>query len=604
MTTRTTSPIADLFASPPPKLYRGVRCSSRYLTMRDGVQIAVDIMLPADAPADTRLPAIMIMARYWRSLELRVPDQPGKAWIGPREPIADDLIPRGFAFVVVDVRGTGASTGVCRYPWSPEEIADYREVVTWVQAQPWCSGNIGATGISYEGSTALRVTATGVPGIKGVIPQEIEYDVYTDIACPGGIFNESFIRAWHESNHKLDNHKPSSLFPFTGRLFTKGVRPVDADKKTRTLLAQSLRDHQANTDVFQAMSGIVYRDDSFGSTGVTLDDFSIFPLSAGIEASGAALFSWGSWLDGASAAAALRTYNTYSNPQIAVIGAWKHEMTHDGSPFNKPGGKPNPEHAHHWEAAAQFFDRTLRQEQPPQGKRLYYYTLAEDTWKSTEAFQLPQTQMTTWYLQAQHRLAITPPPADHAPDRYQVDFRATTGKTNRWQTQMARPVIYRDRANEDRRLLTYTSEPLAQDMEITGYPVLTLHVASSEADGAFFVYLEDVDEQGVVCYITEGQLRGMHRQLSDEPASYWTGMPNHSFKRADAAPLPPGEVVSLTIGLQPTSVLIRRGHCIRVALAGADADTFARIPAQGNPTWQVWHTLARPSAIALPVIPR
>lgn len=63
---------------------------------------------------------------------------------------------------------------------------------------------------------------------------------------------------------------------------------------------------------------------------------------------------------------------------------------------------------------------------------------------------------------------------------------------------MAKPLVYPDRAREDRRLLTYTSAPLECDIEITGYPIVTMYAASTEADSAFFVYLEDVDEKGVV----------------------------------------------------------------------------------------------------------
>ncbi|MBL8160492.1 MAG: CocE/NonD family hydrolase, partial [Anaerolineae bacterium] len=217
-------------------------------------------------------------------------------------------------------------------------------------------------------------------------------------------------------------------------------------------------------------------------------------------------------------------------------------------------------------------------------------------------FPLPNSDMQTWYFQAQRGLAPTAPAGSTEPDTYQVDFSATTGKTNRWQTQMARPLVYRDRAPQDRRLLTYTSAPLEHDIEITGYPVVTLHVASSEEDGAFFVYLEDVDEQGVVRYITEGQLRGIHRKLAATPAPYWSGMPYRSFRRADAAPLPRGERVELTFGLQPTSALIRRGHAIRVAIAGADSETFARIPAQGAPTWQVFRSAIAASCIRLPIV--
>ena len=81
-------------------------------------------------------------------------------------------------------------------------------------------------------------------------------------------------------------------------------------------------------------------------------------------------------------------------------------------------------------------------------------------------------------------------------------------------------------------------------------------------------------------------------------------MPTRTFSRAAAAPLPVGETVEITIGLQPTSVLVRQGQRLRVALAGADKDTFARIPAQGPVTWQVSRSQAQASFIQLPIIPR
>lgn len=595
--------LTSLFKNPPEKRYKGVKSTSLYQEMRDGTQIAVDVLLPADAAPEARLPTVMIMARYWRSMELRIPNPPNRAPIGPREPLADDLIARGFAVVIVDGRGSGASTGVSRYPWWKDELADYGEITAWVTQQPWSNGNIGAVGISYEGSTAQYLLASGVAGVKSAAPMEYEYDVYTDVALPGGVFNSAFIKQWSESNQRLDNSKPSSLFPFLARLMVKGVRPVDSDRATRSLLKQAIQEHQANTDVFAAMKNVVFRDDPFGSTGVTLDDYSVFSRQADIEASGGAMFVWGSWMDGTTADTVIRTFNTLKNPQIGVIGAWKHEMTAHGSPYLKKGVKPNPLQGQQWDAVAGFFERTLSAETPPTGKTLFYYTLGEETWKQTDHFPPQNATPQTWYFQPQRGLSVTPPSGDGA-DSYTVDFAATTGLSNRWHTQMARPVAYPDRAREDRRLLTYTSAPLTHDMEITGYPSVTLHVASTTSDCAFFVYLEDVDPSGVVRYITEGQLRGLHRQFSSEPPPYWSGMPNRTYKRADAAPLPLNESIEIVIGLQPTSALIRRGHSIRIAIAGADKDTFARIPESDIPTWRISHSAAAPSQLRLPVIPR
>jgi putative CocE/NonD family hydrolase len=134
---------------------------------------------------------------------------------------------------------------------------------------------------------------------------------------------------------------------------------------------------------------------------------------------------------------------------------------------------------------------------------------------------------------------------------------------------------------------------------------VTLHAASTHPDGAFIVYLEDVAPDGDVTYVTEGQLRAVMRRVTGDPPLYWKPGPHRSELRADAAPLVPGEVAEITLGLWATSVLIRKGHRIRVAIAGADADTFLRYPRDGGvPTLSVQRGAAYPSRIELPTRPR
>jgi putative CocE/NonD family hydrolase len=206
-------------------------------------------------------------------------------------------------------------------------------------------------------------------------------------------------------------------------------------------------------------------------------------------------------------------------------------------------------------------------------------------------------------LSENHTLASFAPTDRSGADAYMIDFEATTGTQNRWHTEDGvTPVIYPDRAAMDKRLLTYTSDVLEHDMQITGHPIVTLYVTSTATDGAFFVYLEDIDAAGKVHYLTEGMLRGLHRKVSADVPPYKTTVPYHSFKRKDAAPLVAGEVTELTFGLLPTSVLIKKGHRIRVAIAGHDKDNFARIPAEGTPTITVAHDVMHASCIDLPVI--
>jgi hypothetical protein len=199
-------------------------------------------------------------------------------------------------------------------------------------------------------------------------------------------------------------------------------------------------------------------------------------------------------------------------------------------------------------------------------------------------------------------LSDSEPTAESGADTYTVDFEATTGTLNRWHTQMGGDVIYPDRAEQDKRLLTYTSNTLAEDIEITGHPVVTLYVASTHTDGAFFVYLEDVDESGRVTYVTEGQLRALHRKVSTDEPPYAMLVPYHSFKREDGALLVPGETAELKFGLHPTSVLVKKGHRLRIAIAGHDKDTFARIPAEGDPVVTIERNARFASCIDLPVV--
>ncbi|MGE3617832.1 MAG: CocE/NonD family hydrolase, partial [Gemmatimonadales bacterium] len=235
---------------------------------------------------------------------------------------------------------------------------------------------------------------------------------------------------------------------------------------------------------------------------------------------------------------------------------------------------------------------------------LIYYTLGEERWKEAAAWPIPGTTQERLWFNARgtltRRRATRP-----GRDRYQVDFDLTTGTDNRWATQLGgQDVVYPERSAADARMLTYTTPALDRDLEVTGQAVVTLTVVSSATDGNFFVYLEDVGPDGKSTYVTEGMLRAIHRKVSTAVPPYRTTYPYHTFGQADATPLRPGEPATLTFQLLPTSVLFRAGHRIRLAIAGADKDTFIRVPAAGDVAIAVQHGGPRGSFIDLPVVPR
>jgi putative CocE/NonD family hydrolase len=233
---------------------------------------------------------------------------------------------------------------------------------------------------------------------------------------------------------------------------------------------------------------------------------------------------------------------------------------------------------------------------------LFYFTIGEERWKVTDRWPVASTQMTAWYFNENNFLARKALAGKSDEDRYTINFEATTGSKNRWHTQVGGEVVYSDRAEEDKKLLTYTSNPLEADVEITGHPIVSLFITSTHTDGVFFVYLEEVDEKGKVTYLTEGELRALHRRVSNEQTKL--PVPYHTFLKKDAMPLVPGELAELKFGLQPISVLVKKGHRLRVAIAGHDKDTFIRIPAEGTPTIAVQRNSRGLSMIELPVIKR
>jgi hypothetical protein len=168
----------------------------------------------------------------------------------------------------------------------------------------------------------------------------------------------------------------------------------------------------------------------------------------------------------------------------------------------------------------------------------------------------------------------------------------------------ATPIDYSSRTKEDDKLNLYTSLPLEDDLEITGNPIITLYISSTHEDGAVFVYLEDINEESNVIYLTDGNLRLIHRKISSENPPYKTLIPYHTFLKKDALPLVPNEVSEITFGLHATSVLVKKGHRIRVAIAGADKGMFMRYPAKGKPIITIERNKKYSSFIDIPIISR
>lgn len=312
------------------------------------------------------------------------------------------------------------------------------------------------------------------------------------------------------------------------------------------------------------------------------------------------MYVWVAWLDAGSVNGALGRFMTFDNPQELIIGPWSHGGGDHADPFLPEDTPVEPPEDEQTAMLVRFLDDHLKEGLPVK-RQITYYTMGSGEWQTAESWPPPGFDSRRYYFGPGGRLVTDRPDEPGGADQYTVDFTATTGEQTRWHTPLGSDVIYPDRAEEDLKLLTYTSEPLPATVEITGNPLVTLFVSSTAEDGAFHVYLEDVAPDGRVTYITEGILRARHRLISEETPPYTLFGPYHSYLRDDAQPLVPGEIAELSFDLFATSAQFEAGHRLRVAIAGHDAGIFERIPAQGTPTITLHRNPVEASFIELPV---
>jgi putative CocE/NonD family hydrolase len=595
------------------------RDTALYIKMRDGVQIAVDVWLPQDYQSGQRLPVLLRTTRYGRDGQFGWAYRLAVALkqTDPNDEQTDYLNQRHFVVIVADARGSGASGGHRETEFSREEISDLGELVNWAAIQPWSNCRIGTFGSSYEGATAELAAVTNPPALKAVAPFSSQFDVGM-LVFPGGVYDQAVMQSWSDLIRRLDTtggdvcvaNGLSSLRCWWAGRFLRGIKRVDADsdvKQLAQILAQ--RHNQYPTEL---LSQAEFRDDPLpllGGSSTTFAEISAFGHRTQIESSQVAMQVWCGWLDSDVCEGALARYLTFKNPQQVIIGPFSHGLDFNADPFLTPAqhSPPEPTVEQQNRMMADFFDRLLRSDASTSiepGVR--YYTMGEGKWHDTKVWPPRGFERASRFYFAENR-ALSPAPrvTATASDTYPVNFTASTGKNNRWTTELDLNILYPDRSSEDGKLLVYTGAPLATDVEISGSPILVLEVASTATDGAFFAYLEDVGPDGHVTYLDEGELRAVNRkQMDTRERPYNLPGPASSSSRHNAQPLVPGEPAELKICMWPTSILLRRGHQIRVALAGADAGTFRRYPPVGNVTWTVYRQTGLRSYVELAMQPR
>lgn len=577
--------------------------SSQYVAMRDGVKLAVSVWLNEhDQQKNCRYPALLITTRYWRDLAT----QAGQALAVQKifYPLITDYSRHGYRVVIADARGTGASYGTRQAEVDREEVEDIGELIQWISEQGWCDGRVATTGTSYSGITTLYSLVTSPPALKLGVCRAPDFDMYRHLFAPGGIVNYWFVDTWGGCTRELDSNNLKALYadgyfpkPQSGAEHVLGVRPVDKDREGK-LLADAIADHKANFNIADRRHAIDYIENFWTDKNPPVFDPA---YRSKIEKAGTPIVIRCGWHDAATQLGALAMFASFNSPVHAIIGPWNHDGSYHVDPFfDKAIASDTAESR---TLTLQSLDDYFKKPQFTANRQVDYYTLGENRWKSTSQWPLPNTDRQRWYCEKNQQLTKVQPEAGSGFDTYQVDPTASTGKYNRWYAQASnQPVCFPDRREADKKLLVYDTSPLSEDIEITGHPVVELYLRTNVEDAQFFVYLETIDQDGRVRLLTDGQLRGIHRKISNEAPPYTMFGPYHSLTEQDAEPIRPSEIISINFDLLPISVHLKKGQKIRMAIAGADCDTFA-IDAQSEHTrFEVQRNQYCASSITLPVI--
>jgi hypothetical protein len=598
-----------------PPQYELVISKNLMVTMRDGVRLAVDIYRPAanGAPAPGRFPVILERTPYDKA---RI-----ESW-------ARYFVPRGYVAVGQDVRGRYASEG----RWRPhrDDVNDGYDTVKWIGEQPWCDGKIGTVGTSYPGGTQHALAISNPPYLTTVIP----VDAMSNYGRYGIRHNGAFELRW------------------LNWIFTIGApngSHESRDPALRAVLArlgEQVREYARGLPLRAGMTPLRLAPDyeawlveamGHGDNDALWKNMGASVVDHVAEYKDMPVLLVGGWYDSWGSQTANLNYLELSKakkgPIRLVMGPW----THGGQGESFAGeAEFGPEAALDFNALrVRWFERWLKGKENGVERgapvRLFVmgggdaHKTAEGRlfvggrWRDEPEWPLARTITTPYYLHADGTLSIEKPKSDDpGSTRYLFDPRhpvPTLGgnissegilmlrgamdqrcRKDFWLCQDERPLSARN------DVLVFQTPPLTQDVEVTGRLLVKLWASSSAPDTDFTAKLIDVYPPnadfpaGVDLNVADSIVRARYRDSLEK-----------------ATLMKPGEIYSFTIEMYPTSLVLQRGHRIRLDISSSNFPRFDVNPNTGEPLNNnrrraiaenaIYHHAQHPSHILLPIIP-
>ncbi|MBL4806267.1 MAG: CocE/NonD family hydrolase [Rhodobacteraceae bacterium] len=476
------------------------------IPLADGTRLSARVWMPVDADQNP-VPAILEYLPYRK--------RDGTA---ERDALTHPYFAaRGYACLRVDIRGNGESEGIMTDEYTPQELSDACEVIAWIAAQDWCSGNVGMMGISWGGFNGLQVAALQPDALKAVITLCSTADRFADdIHYKGGcLLNENL--GW-----------AATMLSFSSR-------PPDPD-----LVGEKWRDmwfNRLNADTHLAEIWLEHQSrDEYWKHGSVCEDYSAIK---------AAVLAVGGWGDAYKNTVPALVENL-SAPVKGIIGPWVHKYPHFAAPEPRIG---------FLQEALRWWDRWLKDidtgvEDDPDLRLYLMDSVPPKSWYHTREGR--------WVDQRRPKIETFILGDDGlAKGAYKfakiIDSPQDCGAmSGEYCAIWLGPEMPGDQRGDDALSVCFDSDPLENSVDIVGASKVSLTIRSKQPTGNIAVRLCDIHPNGASTRITYGVLNLTHRDGSENPVS-----------------MPVDTPITIDLNLDHIAYRLPKGHRLRVAISNS-----------------------------------
>ncbi len=589
-----------------------IKVSTVMVPMRDGIRLATDLYLPPDTPA----PAVVMRTPYERDA-----DANAGAFLS--------LARRGYVVVSQDCRGTGGSEPDF-WDYYLREPEDSYDLIEWMTHQDWFDGFIGSTGGSYVGQTQWCMAMH--PAMSAIIPEvsglgigintvhlhmflnayaksmgnssdlkDVSYEdlegIMLDETLATGYFNEPLYKPLPDTVFKR-LPELAELEPYAAqqRLWAYYCSLTNAD---RVELVKEITGAPHVTIVeVESLSQV------FGPTishdRHTLPHTDMAEVVRSVHAPALLVSGWYDWglndllatwdLLNRAAPEPLRSRNR----MVIAPSAHGHAGYHEGREGHPELDRPYRT-AGLIEMQARWYE-AVREDAVDSWPTVIYYLMGANEWRAADSWPIRDAEPTRFYLGPDGALTGSAPQSPAEPDGYTYDPADPPPTKGGSIVSWVYPPGSVDVSDVQQRpdVLTYSTEPLTEDLDVAGPLRMVLYASSSAVDTDFVARLTDVFPDGRAIQLQAGALRTRYRDVGGEP----------SF-------LEPGRVYRLEIDLWATANRFKAGHRLRVDICSADFPKFDRNTNRGGepgepiPARQrIYRDAEHPSHLEVQVLPR